>query len=243
MQKYPLNINRAPGFTLIELLVVVAVLALLGASLLPSVGHLRAKAAQARCANNMRILGVAWNMCVNDREGWLLPASFPAGKVTAKLPEGYPTNAAQAGIWWSKLAGYLPPEVFQDKHNVFSCPADVKPVKAGYGTNVLLHSYGYMDYFGYPYDTNPEWPGNGSYGLHRRKNMKKPGATPVLVEIADCPNKNSSMVVPAGGYGYAISTWMTFRHWGMGNVLFDDGHVEPVGTNNPTGYSRAGDFF
>ena len=66
--------------------------------------------------------------------------------------------------------------------------------------------------------------------------MKKPGATPVLVEMA------GSMVVPAGGYGYAISTWMTFRHWGTGNVLFDDGHVESVGTNNPICYSKR-DFF
>lgn len=232
------DIKQARGFTLIELLVIVATLALLGASLLPSVGHLRAKAAQARCANNMRILGVAWNMCVNDRGGWLLPASFPATKV-ANLPEGYPTNAAQAGIWWSKLAGYLPPEVFQDKHNIFSCPADVKPVKAVWGTNVLFHSYGYMDYFSRPY--NLEWPiSYGGFGLHRRKNMKKPGATPILVEMADCPAKNSSMVMPAGGY---ISTWMAFRHWGMGNVLFDDGHVEALDTNHPTCYLKASYFF
>ena len=236
------DIKQARGFTLVELLVIVATIALLGASLLPAVGHLRAKAAQARCANNMRILGVAWNMCVNDREGWLLPADFPATKIT-NLPEGYPTNAAQAGTWWSKLAGYLPPEVFQDKQNVFCCPADGKPVKATMGSNALFLSYGYMDYFGHPYGTDPDWPGSGSYGLHRRKNMKKPGATPVLVEMADYNKKYENMIVPAGGYGYAISTWMTFRHWGTGNMLFDDGHVESVGTNNPRCYSRAGDFF
>ena len=242
MQKYPLNIKQSRGFTLVELLVIVATLALLGATLLPSVGHLRAKAAQARCANNMRILGVAWNMYINEHEGWLLPASFPATNV-ANLPEGYPTNAAQAGFWWSKLASYLPPEVFQDKYSVFACPADVNPAKAVWGTNVLLHSYGYMDYFGYPYAGNPDkWPSSGSYGLHRRKNMKRPGTTPVLVEMVDS-RKDSGMVVPAGGYGYAISTWMTFRHWGMGNVLFDDGHVEAVGINHPTCNSKAPNFF
>jgi len=251
--KHSLNIKKTRGFTLVELLVIVAVLALLGASLLPSVAALRAKAAQARCANNLRILGAAWNTCADDYGGWLLPASFPSKEVVG-LPEGCPSNAVQPGIWWSKLAGYLPPEAFQGNQNVFSCPGDAKPVKANLNAKPLLLSYGYPDYFGYPYESNPQWATCNAYGLHRRKNTKKPGATPVLIEMADYPggkdsgssiseHKNSRMIVQAGGYGRELSAWMAFRHCGLANVLFDDGHVEAVNADNPVSHSKAEDFF
>jgi prepilin-type processing-associated H-X9-DG protein len=225
-----------------ELLVVVAVLALLGASLLPSVGHLRAKAAQARCANNLRVLGVAWNMYADDHEGWLLPSAFPMKKV-AYLPDDYPTNAVQPGTWRSLLIGYLPPDLLRDGPNIFCCPADPKPTKSVTGSHVLFYSYGYLDYFGYPYESNPDWPTSGAYGLRRRKNIRTPGSTPVLVEMADHVHKASYISVMAGGYGSAIYSWMTFRHWGMGNVLFDDGHVELVGTNHPVCHSKPAEFF
>lgn len=242
MQKHPLDVRHTRGFTLVELLVVVAGLAILGGLLLPSVGHLRAKAAQARCANNLRVLGVAWNMYADEHEGWLLPASFPARKV-AFLPDGYPTNAEQPGIWWLRLADYLPPDILQGKQNIFCCPADPKPIKTVKGSNVLYHSYGYLDYFGYPYESNPDWPTSGAYGLRRRKNIKTPGATPVLVEMGDHVHKASYITVMAGGYGVAILPWVTFRHWGMGNALFDDGHVELVGSNHPAVRSAPGAFF
>jgi prepilin-type processing-associated H-X9-DG protein len=42
---------------------------------------------------------------------------------------------------------------------------------------------------------------------------------------------------------YMLTGSMASNYWGMGNVLFADGHVESVGTNNPFCYSKAGDFF
>src|SRR5437762_4120123 len=59
-------LRRRVGFTLIELLVVIAIIAILAAILFPVFAQARSKARQATCISNLKQLGNAMLMYVQD---------------------------------------------------------------------------------------------------------------------------------------------------------------------------------
>jgi prepilin-type N-terminal cleavage/methylation domain-containing protein/prepilin-type processing-associated H-X9-DG protein len=79
---------RRKAFTLIELLVVIAIIAILAAILFPVFAQAREKARQISCASNLRQLGLAINMYVQDYDekfpfgGWMPPGEGGGGDGT-----------------------------------------------------------------------------------------------------------------------------------------------------------------
>lgn len=78
------------GFTLIELLTVIAIIGILAAILIPTIGAVRQKARAANCASNLRQIGMAFNLYANENKD-LFPRAYPDSGTT----------------WMQKIAPYL----------------------------------------------------------------------------------------------------------------------------------------
>ena len=125
--------RRVRAFTLIELLVVIAIIAILAAILFPVFSQAREAARATACMTNMRQLGLAVNMYVQDFDERLFFRS-------ASNPAQTRANVATSGNalrWWNLIMPYV------KNGNVFRCNSDPSPTASPdvNGNATIIRSY------------------------------------------------------------------------------------------------------
>lgn len=139
-------VKTSKGFTLAELLVVVAIIAILSAILLPVI-HQAQDAARTRvCASNLRELGQAFRMYLDDNNGFAM----------GKLPLGNDNFALQPGplLPYVKQAAASLSE--RNPKRIWICPGDRgfgnEPPRWRYGLEAASsYYYPYTAYLAYPF--------------------------------------------------------------------------------------------
>jgi prepilin-type N-terminal cleavage/methylation domain-containing protein/prepilin-type processing-associated H-X9-DG protein len=218
------------AFTLIELLVVIAIIAILAAMLLPALARAKTQANRISCLNNLKQISTLMQLYTDTyRE------IFPAHR--NQNVDSTDTNISMTN-WWGTTILDRPNAASQS--NIFHCPAVKKkmtegPVTWSWSFDPHFVGYGYNNYFlGLHPFLSENYPVGGIHFStapdFKRTAIHSPAST---LMIADCmPSSDDAE-------GWSSDCWWlyacsnngnqgvdTYRHSGVGDCVFTDGHAE-----------------
>jgi prepilin-type processing-associated H-X9-DG protein/prepilin-type N-terminal cleavage/methylation domain-containing protein len=214
---------QLPAFTLVELLVVIAIIAILAAILLPVLSQAQLRAKRIQCLNNLRQMAAQAQVYAGDDSGLYPIAYYYDGVKNISYCWDFTTyennSRVVPGVLWQ---GLTTPQIQQCPSFNGSAMWANNPF-TGYNYNTSYIGHGQGEAVEQPAkDSALRHPaktaifGDGQYSSGADKFMRAPWADPAN----GGDNSDADEMRSAGTQG--------FRHSGLSNVGFCDGHAESL---------------
>ncbi len=199
------------GFTLIELLVVIAIIAILAAILFPVFARAREAARKATCQSNLRQLGTATQMYVQDHDGLYFQHDWATAHYWFGRVVGGSVDRTQALLY-----------PYTRNFDIQKCPSFTARPEYGGATAGYGYNYGYLT-------QNWSAPGVSEAEIQRPAECIVFGDAAIYKWWASPPAATESfgLFPPSSTIAYNSPT-SQFRHNGQTNVVFADGHVKSL---------------
>ena len=217
-------------FTLIELLVVIAIIAILAGMLLPALNSAREKGRSANCISNLKQMSLV-NQQYATEFGYFVPHG------TSNYPH-HIYNWGSNYSWYLALCKYgnlkwqtgpYSAEGYPAKTPaIYTCPSSKDPVQGGVNVGGVGTNYGMrldwsLPVMGYTY--NHQLVGAGMWKPIRTIEFKQPSESFFL---ADGNTGYTDQYDSTGKLVKGSSSTIAWRHGGMANASWLDGHVSSV---------------
>jgi len=123
------KLRAGKGFTLVELLIVIAIIAILAAMLLPALTKAREKARQSVCINNLKQLGLAFQMYLQDYNDQFM-LYYGGGQTWIEVLNrgGYVNESWESWGWKPK-----------PRNSVYRCPSTARGYETSWTGSYIPH--------------------------------------------------------------------------------------------------------